>query len=112
METKIELVPIRQVLISENELTWTDVINTIHKNLTYPEQQDYLKACRKVISSEKLSRSDAILFNKIDEITMREHGLCLKDSAVTKARLKACRRFGMNFIDQDGLVDHMKMMLG
>ena len=42
---------------------------------------------------------------------MREHGMCLKDSAVTKARLKACRRYGINFIDRDGLVDHMKLFL-
>lgn len=111
MKTKIELIPIMQIRDAENELTWTDVIDTIHGSLSKYEQQAYHNACTKVILREKLSRGDAILFNKIDEITFRIHGLCLKDSWVTKARLVACKRFGLKFIDRDNLVDHMKRML-
>jgi hypothetical protein len=43
---------------------------------------------------------------------MDVHGICLKDSKVTKARIKAAKRYGMQFIDRDGLVDHMNMALG
>ena len=111
METNIELVPIRQVVLGENALTWTDVIDTIHINLTKHELQAYHSACMKVIVKEKLSRFDAMLFNKIDEITKRVHGMCLKDSKVTKARLIACKRFGIKFVDRDNLIDHMKMFL-
>jgi hypothetical protein len=31
-------------------------------------------------------------------------------AAVTKARLKACKKYGMQFIDRDGLVVHLQMM--
>ncbi len=52
------------------------------------------------------------MLDRIDQLTMDVHGICLKDSKVTKARMKAAKRYGMQFIDRDGLVDHMNMALG
>lgn len=111
MEYKTEMVPLNKINDGFSLVNLNDVLETISSKLTRDELAAYASACMKVMTREKLSRRDAMLFNKIDEITMREHGMCLKDSSVTKARLKACRRFGIKFIDRDNLVDHMKMFL-
>ena len=111
MEKQIEMVSLDQLLDGYSMVSISDVYETLQKNLGASELQKYSIACLNVMRGLKLSRSQTILLNKVDEITMREHGMCLKDSAVTKARLKACRRYGINFIDRDGLVDHMKLFL-
>jgi hypothetical protein len=111
MEYKTEMVAIENITDAYSLVSISDVYETLQKELGVAELKKYSTSCLNVMMGAKLSRSETILLNKVDEITMREHGMCLKDSAVTKARLKACRRFGMKFIDRDGLVDHMKMML-
>lgn len=112
MEYKTEMVAIENITDAYSLVSISDVYETLQKELSVAELKKYSISCLNVMMGAKLSRSETILLNKIDEITMREHGMCLKDSAVTKARLKASRRYGMKFIDRDGLVDHMKMMLG
>lgn len=112
MKYKTEMVPFSKIHDEFSGVRLLDAYEAILKNLTKQELILYTSACMKVSLREKLNRKDAILFNKIDEITKREVGMCLKDSKVTNARLKACRRYGIKFIDRDGLVDHMKMMLG
>ncbi len=112
MEYKTEMVSLKEMLDACSLVSIGDVYATLQKKLGAAELQKYSISCLNVMMGKKLSRSETILLNKVDEITMREHGMCLKDSAVTKARLKACRRFGMKFIDRDNLIDHMKTMLG
>lgn len=112
MKFKFEMVPAERIFDLHSKVRLIDVAKTIQTNLTEDELKTYDSAIFKVSVGEKMSRSDAIIFNKIDAITMQEHGMCLKDSKVTKARLKACRRYGIKFIDRDGLIDHMKLMLG
>ena len=112
MEYKIEMVPLKKMNDAFSLVNLNDVLETLSNKLTRDELATYARACMKVMTREKLSRCDAMLFNKIDEITMREHGMCLKDSAVTKARLIACKRFGIKFIDRDNLINHMNMFLG
>lgn len=111
MEIKTAMVPFKEIVDVYSMVSMGDVFGTLNKRLTKSELQVYGSACMKVTMGKKLSRSEAILFNKVDEITMREFGMCLKDSKVTKARLKACRRFGMKFIDRDNLIDHMNLFL-
>jgi hypothetical protein len=111
MEFKTAMAPLKEIVDAYSMVSMGDVFGALSKRLTRPELQAYSGASRKVMLREKLSRSDAILFNKIDEITMREFGMCLKDSKVTKARLKACKRFGIEFIDRDNLIDHMNLFL-
>ncbi len=112
MEYKTEMVPLKKMNDAFSLVNLNDVLETLSNKLTRDELATYARACMKVMTREKLSRCDAMLFNKIDEITMREHGMCLKDSAVTKARLIACKRFGIKFIDRDNLINHMNMFLG
>jgi hypothetical protein len=112
MQFKTAMVPLKEMLDAYSMVSISDVYETLQKYLGTAELQKYSMSCLNVMMGAKLTRSETILLNKVDEITMREHGMCLKDSAVTKARLKACRRYGIKFIDRDGLVDHMKMMLG
>ena len=105
MEKQIEMVSLDQLLDGYSMVSISDVYETLQKNLGASELQKYSIACLNVMRGLKLSRSEAILLNKIDEITTRTHGMCLKDSKVTKARLKACRRFGIK------LIDHMNLFL-
>lgn len=112
MEFKTEMVPLKEMLDAYSMVSISDVYETLQKYLDRAELQKYCLSGLNVMMGAKLSRSETILLNKVDEITMREHGMCLKDSAVTKARLKACIRYGIKFIDRDGLVDHMKLMQG
>lgn len=111
MEMQIEMVSLDQVLDGYSMVNLGSVTKTIQKELTASELDTYSGACFKVVMGEKLDREDVIVFNKIDEITMRLHGMCLKDAAVTKARIGACKRNGIKFIDRDNLIDHMKFMM-
>lgn len=87
------------------------VNETIVKSLTKSEFNRYTRAIQKVPYGQPLNRKDLDVLDKIDATTYKHHGMCLKDSLVTKARLQASKKFGMQFIDRDGLVDHMNMML-
>jgi len=71
----------------------------------------YAKAINKVQTFQGLNQKDLEVFDKIDALTFKHNGMCLKDSLVTKARIKACKKFNVQFIDRDGLVDHMNCML-
>ncbi len=112
MEYRTETVAIEKIADTYSLVSIGDVYQTLQKELSAVDLQKYTISCLKVMMSVKLNRNEAILLNKVDEITMRKHGMCLKDSAMTKARLKACRLHGIKFIDRDNLIDHMKMMLG
>ena len=87
-----------------------DVNTTIINSLERFELHIYSRAISKVLNKETLNRDDIKMLDKIDALTYKKHGMCLKDSAVTKARLKACKKYGMQFIDRDGLVVHLQMM--
>ena len=110
MQVKFEMVPLSKLFLGDevNAVRWTDVIDTVQKSLSTKEKEDYFEANIKVMMGKRLSCADALLYDRIDAITMEKHGLCLKDSKVTKARLKACRKYSIKFNDRDGLIDHMK----
>jgi hypothetical protein len=87
-----------------------DVNTTITNSLERTELHIYSRAIGKVLNKENLNRDDLKVLDKIDTLTYEKHGMCLKDAAVTRARLKACKKYGMQFIDRDGLVVHLQMM--
>jgi hypothetical protein len=89
----------------------TDTARTIRLNLKQHELVRYAKAMVKVESFQNLDLKDLHLLDKIDRLTYKYHSMCLKDSLVTKARIKACAKYKVEFIDRDGLVDHMNCML-
>ena len=112
MKVNYELVKLSDVLLNDSGLKMLDVHETISQNLSKEEQAKYLQAINKVNNGKKLNRKDVKLLDQIDALTMQMHGICLKDSLVTKARLKAAKSYGIEFNDRDGLIDHMNMMLG
>ncbi len=112
MQYTKEIAAIDNLIDAYSLVSISDVYETLQKELGAADLKKYSISCLNVMIGKKLSRGETLLLNKVDEITMRKHGMCLKDSAVTKARLKACRRFGITFIDRDNLIDHMQMMLG
>jgi len=87
-----------------------DVNTTITRSLERFELHIYSRAIGKVLNKKTLNRDDLKILDKIDALTYEKHGMCLKDAAVTMARLKACKKYGMQFIDRDGLVVHLQMM--
>lgn len=89
-----------------------DINETITANLEKRELHIYTSAIGKVLRKKKLNRDDVRVLDKIDEITFKKHGMCLKDAIVTLARIKACKKFGMKFIDRDFLLEHLDMVYG
>jgi hypothetical protein len=112
MEMQIGFVSVNEQVDGFSAVKLGSVTETLQAALSEEELNTYSSAIYKVAMGEKLDRGDVILFNKIDEITMRKHGMCLKDAAITKARIGACKRNGIKFIDHDNLIDHMKFMMG
>lgn len=110
MQVKFEMVPVEKIALGDesNSVNLLDVVNTFKSSLTARETEKYLEANLKIVTGRTLAREDVLLYDRIDAITMEKHGLCLKDSKVTKARLKACRKYSIKFNDRDGLIDHMK----
>ena len=86
-----------------------DVYATIMGKLNKREQVLYATAVQHAMQKVPLSRLELTMLDRVDEITMKEHNMCLKDSVITKARIKACKKFKINFNDRDGLVEHMRM---
>ncbi len=109
---KLGMVGADKIMLSNTGIALQDVYSTIQKELSQAELALYTKAINKVNQREKLNRKDLKVLDRIDQLTMDVHGLCLKDSQATKARMKAAKRYGMQFIDRDGLVEHMNMALG
>ena len=109
---KFGMVSADKIMLSGTGIGLLDVHSTIQEKLSQAELAQYTKAISKVSQREKLNRKDLRVLDRIDQLTMDAHGLCLKDSQVTKARIKAAKRYGMQFIDRDGLVEHMNMALG
>ena len=109
---KFGMVSADKIMLSESGIALLDVHSTIKEGLSQAELALYTKAINKINQGVKLNRKDLRVLDRIDQLTMDVHGLCLKDSQVTKARMKAAKRYGMKFSDRDGLVDHMNMALG
>lgn len=104
------MVPVNNLVVAPNGPHLVEVTSTITKELNKRELGTYSKAIDKVVKKKKLNVLDLKILDKVDEITMATYGLCLKDSLVTKARLKACKRYNVTFNDRDGLVDHLRMV--
>mgnify|MGYP000101849079 CR=1 FL=1 len=109
---KFEMVGMDKIMLSNTGITLQDVYTVIRKELSQAELALYTKAINKVNQREKLNPKDLKVLDRIDQLTMDVQGLCLKDSQVTKARVKAAKRYGIKFIDRDGLVEHMNRALG
>lgn len=111
MEMKQEMVTLTKVHDAYSGVCLMDTTSTLATKLNKIDINRYAKALHKVRGGTSLNRKDLTLFDKIDELTFEAHGMCLKDSQVTKARLKACKKQRIEFIDRDGLVDHMNLMM-
>ena len=109
---KFGMVSADKIMLSSNAIGLLDVHSTIEEGLSQEELALCKKAIYKAYQGVKLNRRDLKVFDRIDQLTMDVYGICLKDSKVTKARMKAAKRYGMQFVDRDGLIDHMNMALG
>ena len=110
MQMKLEMVPVEKLVDAYSGVSMMDSTQTIINGLTQSELDRYGKAMNKVEKSQILNIKDLKVLDKIDALTFEKHGMCLKDSLVTKARIKACKKYGVQFIDRDGLINHMHHM--
>jgi hypothetical protein len=109
MKTAIKQVPISNLMAAPG-VSLLDCQREIQQSLNFSEFLDYIMAIKKIQRKKPLRRTDLELFNRIDKATMTKFGVCLKDSNVTRARINACKHFGIEFQDAGGLVDHMNMV--
>ena len=101
--------PAENVLIA-NGVTLLDCQAVIHKSMNLGAFIDYAVALDRIQFGQPLEKSDLELFDHVDKVTKKYLGVTLKDSNVTRARLDACKRYGIAFEDRDGLIDHMNMV--
>jgi hypothetical protein len=87
-----------------------DCKNVIYKSMNLGAFIDYAVALDRIQFGQPLEKSDLELFDHVDKVTSKYLGVTLKDSNVTRARLDACKRYGVEFIDQGGLIDHLNMV--
>lgn len=111
MEIKKVMVPTSSIFDAQSSVCFAETAEAIVSTLNKSEIERYGRAMLKVQQGQGLNRRDLVVLDKIDQVTFDQHGMCLKDSQVTKARLKACKKYGREFIDRDHLVDHMNFML-
>ena len=112
MKMKLEMVPVERLVDPYSLVSMMDSTQTIINGLTQSELDRYGKAINKIEKNQTLNIKDLRVFDKIDALTYDKHGMCLKDSQVTKARIKACKKHRIQFIDRNGLIDHMNQMTG
>ena len=93
MAMKTKLVPISEVFDFASGMNMFEVTQTFTNRLDKCELMRYINAVEKVAIKEVLNKKDLELFDKIDAITYEHCGMCLKDSQVTKARIKACKKY-------------------
>jgi len=111
MGLTIDMAKLGNVVDGYSGIRLTDTTMTIQSHLNRQELLRYARAINKVQMLQSLNRKDLEILDKIDALTFKYHGMCLKDSLVTRARLKACKKNRIEFIDRDGLLEHMNFML-
>jgi len=111
MEMKLEMVPVDKFSDAYSGVSMIDSAQTVLNGLSKSELDRYGKAMNKIERRQILNIKDLNVLDKIDKLTFETHGMCLKDSLVTKARIKACKKYGLKFIDRNGLVDHMNQVM-
>ena len=111
METTTAMCKVSNVFDAYSGVCLADTGETIQANLSGDELLRYCHAIMKVEKQQVLNRKDLAVLDKVDALIFEYHGMCLKDSLVTKARLKACKKYRIEFVDRDSLVEHMNCML-
>ena len=105
-QIRTKLVPAANVMITP-KVSLQACQQVINQSMNLGAYVDYAHALMQIQQGLPLQESDLELFDHVDKVTMKHFGICLKDSKVTRARVEACKRYGVQFKDQDGLIEHM-----
>ena len=103
------MVPIGHVMITP-KVSILKCNQAINQSMNLGAYVDYAYALMQIQEGNPLVESDLELFDHVDKVTLKHFGICLKDSKVTRARVEACKRYGVEFIDRGGLIDHMNIV--
>ena len=106
-----KMLPINKVMITP-KVSMQLCHQAINKSMNLGAYVDYAHALIQIQQGNPLAESDLELFDHVDKVTMKHFGICLKDSNVTRARVEACKRYGVEFVDRGGLIDHMNLVDG
>jgi hypothetical protein len=106
-----KMLPISNVMITP-KVSMLECNQAINQSMNLGAYVDYAHALMQIQQGKPLVESDLELFDHVDKVTMKHFGICLKDSKVTRARINACKRYGVEFIDRGGLIDHLHMVDG
>lgn len=109
MKTVIKKVPATSIMLAPN-VSLMDCQQVIQQSMNLGAFMDYSMALDKIQRNKPLRKSDLELFDHVDKVTTKYLGVTLKDSKVTRARLNACKHFGIEFEDRGGLIDHMNLV--
>ena len=107
----IKMMPIGNVMITP-KVSMLACHQAISQSMNLGAYVDYTHALMQIQQGNPLVESDLELFDHVDKVTMKNFGICLKDSKVTRARVEACKRYGVEFVDRCGLIDHMNLVDG
>ena len=109
MKLLIDQQPAEQIHFA-NGVSLLECKNLIYKSMNLAAFIDYAYALENIQLCKPLKKSDLELFDHVDRITIKYLGICIKDSNVTRARVEACKRYGVEFVDRGGLIDHLNMV--
>ena len=110
-QSVIKKLPVGNVMITP-KVSMQACHQAINQSMNLGAYVDYAHALMQIQQGKPLQESDLELFDHVDKVTMKHFGICLKDSKVTRARINACKRYGVEFIDRGGLIDHLHMVDG
>ena len=77
---KFGMVSADKIMLSSTGIGLLDVHETIKEGLSQEDLELYTRAINKVSQGVKLNRKDLKVLDRIDQLTMDVHGICLKDS--------------------------------
>ncbi len=109
MKVKFKKVPVNKIMLTA-DVSLIDCDRLIDQTMNLGARVDYAHAMMQVQQGNPLEKSDLELFDHVDKVTSKYLGITLKDSKVTRARVDACKKYGIEFLDRGGLIDHMNMV--
>jgi len=94
---KLGMISADKIMLSGSGIALLDVHSTIKEGLSQEELALYTKAINKVNQSEKLNRKDLKVLDRIDQLTMDVHGICLKDMNMALGLTDECNEDESDF---------------
>ena len=87
MAARVEMVTATKLFDAYSGVRLMDTTQTIQINLSKDELERYGRAMMKINTRQNLNQKDLAVFDKIDQLTFKHHGMCLKAVSYTHLTL-------------------------